>query len=232
MKKFSFFLSAAALMFAGAFTSCSNEDNATGNGTTEPPTAEVEVEVFKADFTYDFAAAAAAGENPANFNGNANKGQEFFVWWSDDANDRNTNQYKGYAWAEGSVLPEECHVWLSNDRINNNVKDGGLVFPNNRPFVVDGLDEGSIVKITYTSEQPMLWNTSFNAEHSATATINGVEAVSRETEVPSEALIEVKTIAPEKTTLKGYISVWGFKGTVITKVEIGKVVKEKKTVTI
>ena len=239
MKKFSFFLSAAALMFAGAFTSCSNEDNATGNGTTEPPTAEVEVEVFKADFTYDFAAAAEAGENPGNFNGNQNNGQGFNAYSVKIRND-----YKGYTWAEGSVLPDVCHVWRRNDRINGNVKDGGLACPNDREMAIDGLEEGSIVVITYTAEEgnELVWaigeadadgNDVGAGEGTpvATATINGVEAVSNETIIPSAAQIVMKSITPAKNGT-GYLVFKVKKGTVITKVEIGKVVKEKKTVTI
>lgn len=238
MKKFSFFLSAAALMFAGAFTSCSNEDNATGNGTTEPPTAEVEVEVFKADFTYDFAAAAAAGENPGNVNGSANNGQAFYGWESASKTDSKRQDYKGYAWAEGSALPEVCHVWRRSDRINGNIGDGGLKCPNDREMAIDGLEEGSVVVITYTAEagNECFWaigdGTSVEGQSvRATATIDGVEAVTGETVIPSGKQIVIKSVTPaDKGT--GYFVFKVKKGTVITKVEIGKVVKEKKTVTI
>ena len=181
-------------------------------------------------FTYDFAAAFAAEENPSNLNGNASKGQEFFVWWNSGATNRNTNQYKGYTWAEGSVLPEECHVWRSNDRINGSIANGGLNFGSDKPIVIDGLDAGNVVQIYYdaskASQKAMVWGAAIADDSSingATATIKGVYAESMVTNIASGDPILVKTITPEKTTKKGYIVVWGYKGMVVTKIVISKV---------
>ena len=181
-------------------------------------------------FTYDFAAAFAAEENPSNLNGNGSKGQEFYVWWNSGATNRNTNQYKGYTWTEGSVLPEECHVWRSNDRINGNIANGGLNFGSDKPIVIDGLDAGNVVQIYYdaskASQKAMVWGAAIADDSSingATATIKGVYTESMVTNIASGDPILVKTITPEKTTKKGYIVVWGYKGMVVTKIVISKV---------
>ena len=177
--------------------------------------------------TYDFAAVAEAGENPNNLNGNANNGQEFFVWWNDGAKNRNTNQYKGYSGS--SILPEVCHVWRSNDRINGNIVEGGLKCPNDRPMVVDGLDVGSRVQIFYDATEAkedakeLVWGAAIDDEgkvNGATAKIGGAEAVSMETAIPSGAEIVVTSITPEKTTGKGYIVFWEKKNMIISKVVI------------
>lgn len=220
MKKFNYLFSAAAIAAAMLMTSCNKEDN--------PVTPQPQ---YQALFTYDFAAAAAAGENPDNLNGNTNKGQEFFVWWNDGATKRNTNQYKGYTWKEGSVLPEECHVWRSNDRINGNVVEGGLKFTNDRPMVVDGLEVGNMIQIYYDAtgaaegSKDVLWGTAFDSEsdfYGAKATVNGQNAVSMQTAIPSGAEIVVTAVTEEKTTGKGYIVFWGKKGMIISKIVISK----------
>ena len=146
MKKTNFF-SAASLVALCAFSvqSCTvgKIDNPAG-GDEETP---------KVVLTYDFAAAAAAEENPANFNGGAATGQVFYGWEKADKTDSKRQDYKGYAWAEGSVLPEVCHVWRRSDRINGNVKEGGLFCPNDREMAIDGLKEGSKVQIFYTAPE-------------------------------------------------------------------------------
>lgn len=247
MKKLSFFLSAAALMFAGVFTSCSTEDNPTGPGTQEPPTTEVDVEVFKADFTYDFAAeqaliAAGTVEKPGHVNGNQSNGQGFNAYSVKIRND-----YKGYRQKEGSQLPAENHIWRRSDRFDQDASwnvEGGLNMPNNREMAIDGLEEGSVVVITYAAAEgkELVWavgekDADGNAvgvgegTPVATATINGVEAVSNETIIPSGAQIVMKSVTPAvKGT--GYLVFKIQKGTVISKIEIGKIVTEKKTVTI
>ena len=141
MKKTNF-LYVSAIMMACAFgiQSCTVEDNPTGS-----------YDPAKTVYTYDFAAAFKAGENPANFNGNQNNGQGFYGWEKADKTDSRRNDYKGYTWESGSVLPEICHVFRRSDRINGNIKEGGLYCPNDREMAVDGLKEGSTVQIFYNA---------------------------------------------------------------------------------
>ena len=143
MKKTNFFY-ASAIMMACAFgvQSCSVEDNPSGS-----------IDAAKQSFVYNFEAAAAAGENPANFNGNQNNGQGFYGWEKEDKTDSKRNDYKGYTWASGSVLPEACHVWRRSDRINGNIKEGGLFCPSDKEMAIDGLKEGSTVQIFYTAPE-------------------------------------------------------------------------------
>ena len=223
MKKFNYLFSAAAIAAAMLMTSCNKEDN---------PVTPAQPQ-YQALFTYDFAAAEAAGENPDNFNGNQNNGQGFYGWEKADKTDSKRNDYKGYTWAEGSVLPEECHVWRRSDRINNNVKNGGLYCPNNREMAVDGLEVGYVVEITYDNAEAadgskdIIWaigdGTSEGGPGSAraTATIDGVEAVTGVTPIPSGAKIEVKSVTPAvKGT--GYIVFQVKKNMVIKKIVISK----------
>jgi hypothetical protein len=107
-------------------------------------------------FTYDFAAVAEAEQNPAKFNGNQKDGQAFPCWWDASDPDRDRNNYKGYKWEEGSLLPEVCHVFPFNSQINNNVKKekGGLVITQaNCPIAIDGIQAGSKVQIFYTASK-------------------------------------------------------------------------------
>lgn len=223
MKKFNYLFSAAAIAAAMVMTSCNKEDN---------PVTPAQPQ-YQALFTYDFTAAEAAGENPDNFNGNQNNGQGFYGWEKADKTDSKRNDYKGYTWAEGSVLPEECHVWRRSDRINNNVKNGGLYCPNNREMAVDGLEVGYVVEITYDNAEAaddakdIIWaigdGTSEGGPGSAraTATIDGVEAVTGVTPIASGAKIEVKSVTPaEKGT--GYIVFQVKKNMVIKKIVISK----------
>ena len=223
MKKFNYLFSAAAIAAAMLMTSCNKEDN---------PVTPAQPQ-YQALFTYDFTAAEAAGENPDNFNGNQNNGQGFYGWEKADKTDSKRNDYKGYTWAEGSVLPEECHVWRRSDRINNNVKNGGLYCPNNREMAVDGLEVGYVVEITYDNAEAadgskdIIWaigdGTSEGGPGSAraTATIDGVEAVTGVTPIASGAKIEVKSVTPaDKGT--GYIVFQVKKNMVIKKIVISK----------
>lgn len=143
MKKTNF-LYASLMMAACTFgvQSCTVDDNPAPD-----PTILTEV------FTYDFEAAFNASENPVNKNGNQNNGQGFYGWETDSKTDSKRNDYKGYEWAEGSVLPEVCHVWRRSDRINGNIKDGGLYCPSDKEMAIDGLSAGSIVQITYDAPE-------------------------------------------------------------------------------
>lgn len=143
MKKTNF-LYASLMMAACTFgvQSCTVDDNPAPD-----PTILTEV------FTYDFEAAFNAKENPDNKNGNQNNGQGFYGWETDSKTDSKRNDYKGYEWAEGSVLPEVCHVWRRSDRINGNIKNGGLYCPSDKEMAIDGLSAGSIVQITYDAPE-------------------------------------------------------------------------------
>ena len=222
MKKLNYLFSAAAIAAAMLMTSCNKEDN--------PVTPQPQ---YQALFTYDFAAAAAAGENPGNKNGSASNGQAFWAWEKADKTDSKRQDYKGYEWAEGSVLPQECHVWRRSDRINNNVKDGGLACPNDREMAIDGLEVGNVVEINYDNSdakdeaKSIIWaigdGTSEGGPGSAraTATIDGVEAVTGVTPIASGAKIEIKSVTPaDKGT--GYIVFQVKKNMVIKKIVISK----------
>jgi len=221
MKKLNYLFGAAFACAAMFMVSCSVHDDPVPNND------EPQYEVL---FTYDFAAAAAAEENPGNKNGSASNGQAFWAWEKADKTDSKRQDYKGYEWAEGSVLPEECHVWRRSDRINGNVKDGGLACPNNREMVVDGLEVGYVVEIIYDNEaaaddaKSIIWAAAVNAETGPryTATINGQDAVSGETAIASGDKIEVTAIEPAENGTTGYIAFQIKKGMVIKSIVISK----------
>jgi len=184
---------------------------------------------------YDFEAAAAAEENPDNFNGNQNNGQGFFGWEKADKTDSRRNDYKGYTNYKGTNLPEECHVWRRSDRINGNVKDGGLYCPSDKEMAIDGLVPGATVTIIYDAtnaaegSKELIWamgdgSTKTDGVEAGTRTsaiINGVEAVSGETPIPSGTKIKVNPIIPAVKG-SGYIVVKVWKKMVIKKVIIEK----------
>jgi len=178
---------------------------------------------------FDFEAAAAAGENPANKNGSAANGQAFYAWEKADKTDSKRQDYKGYEWAEGSVLPEVCQVWRRSDRINGNVKDEGLYCPNNREFAVDGLEAGSKVIVVYdaidATDKELVWAVGDGTSEGgpgaarATATINGVEAVIGETTIASGAEIVVNSVTPAENGT-GYIVFQVKKGMYIKQIAV------------
>lgn len=144
MKKTNF-LYASAIMMACAFgiQSCTVEDNPSGS-----------LDPAKTVYTYDFAAVAAAGVTVENQNGNQNNGQGFYGWEKADKSDSRRNDYKGYKWGAGCLLPEVCHVWLRQDRIVQNLKEGGLLTPrDNTQLAIDGLKAGSTVQIIYDAPE-------------------------------------------------------------------------------
>ena len=192
-------------------TFTADTENHTLNLNVEPV---VTVE-FPADaIVYDFEAAAAAGENPANLNGSAANGQAFYGWEKSDKTDSKRQDYKGYTWAEGSVLPEACHVWRRSDRINGNMTEGGLKCPNNREVAVDGLKAGDKVIIVYdavdATDKNIIWAIGDGTSEGgpgtdrATATIDGTDAVIGETTIASGAEILVNSVTPAENGT-GYI---------------------------
>lgn len=228
MKKLNYLFGAALIAFAATMTSCSNSDNFVEiDDAPEVPQAQ-----FEALFTYDFAAAGAVEENPANFNGNQNNGQGFYGWESAEKTDSRRNDYKGYVWAEGSTLPEECHVYRRSDRINGNVIATGLKCPSDKEMAIDGLEPGYQVEIFYDAtdaaegSKDMIWATGDGTSDNdgvvrATATIDGVEAVSGESVIPSGAKIVVRTVTPAVNGT-GYFVFKVKKNMVISKIIISK----------
>ena len=188
----------------------------------------VPVEFPEGAIVYDFEAAAEAGENPANLNGSEAKGQAFYGWENAEKTDSKRQDYKGYEWAEGSVLPEACHVWRRSDRINGNMTEGGLKCPNNREMAVDGLKAGDKVIIVYDAEgatdKELIWaigdGTSGNdGVVRATATIDGAALVTGESTIASGAEILVNSVTPAANGT-GYIVFKVMKGMIINQIAI------------
>ncbi len=180
---------------------------------------------------YNFAAAAAAEENPENLNGGA--AQKFAFW--DIKNEKNDarQDFKGYQNYTGANLPAECHVWRRSDRINGNVKDGGLQCPNDRVMVIDGLYNGAEVTIEYTTADGKNIVYCPSTEQQNEVTINGEAAVTGVSEIASGAKVVMEK------AWDGYFAFQVFKGMVITKIVINnkstdtgiKTVKEVATAT-
>ena len=217
MKKLNYLFGIAAIAGAMFMTSCGQDDN--------PVTGAPQEEAL---FTYDFAAAAAAEENPDNLNGSANKGQAFYGWESESKTDSKRQDYKGYTWKEGSVLPEECHVWRRSDRINGNIVEGGLKCPSDKEMAIDGLSDGDIVQIFYTAAeegQEIIWAVAVDANgetHGSTATVNGMLAVSGETTIPSGQKIKIRKAEKAEKSETGYIVFKVKKNMIISKVVISQ----------
>ncbi len=168
----------------------------------------------KYPIVYDFEAAANASEDPSNKNGSTANGQLFYGWENEDKKDNARNDYKGYEWAEGSVLPKVCHVWRRSDRINGNVSGkGGLYCPSDKQMAVDGLTEGLTVTIIYdatnATSKEIVWAIGDGSSQSlgeprAKAIINGVEAVPGVTTIKSGDVITVNSVT-EAQNGSGYI---------------------------
>lgn len=228
MKKTNFVYASAIMMaFAFGVQSCTVEDNPA----VPTPTPKPEP-VYEAVFTYDFAAVAVAGENPANKNGSAANGQAFFAWEAENKTNSKRQDYKGYEWAEGSVLPQECHVWRRSDRINNNIVEGGLNCPNNREMAIDGLEAGYRVEIVYDATaaaddaKEIIWAAAVDNTENGTGPVNtakiaGEDAVSGVTTIASGAAIDVQTVTPAENGT-GYITFKVSKGMIIQKITISK----------
>ena len=225
------FIFGAALMLAGAFglQSCSQEDNV---GSPVKPAEPI----YEETVVYDFAAeqaliAAGTIEKPGNFNGNQNNGQGFYGWEKADKTDSKRNDYKGYVKKEGSTLPEVCQIWRRTDRFDQDASwntAGGVKMPNDREFAIDGLEAGSYVQIFYEGGD-VVWAIGDGSSEQlegarATALIDGQEAVTGETIIPSGSKIVVTSVTPAvKGT--GYIVVKVKKNMIISKIVIGNVIK-------
>ena len=175
---------------------------------------------------YDFAAAAAAGENPANKNGSAANGQKFYGWESADKTYSGRQDYKGYEWAEGSVLPEVCHVWRRSDRINGNMTAAdaevkGLKCPSQKEMAIDGLTAGKKVVIEYEGEGQILYATGVDYAN-PTATPNTVAIVGDGTKAAISGTTTIASGTPIHivSTDGGYFVFRVLKDMVITKITI------------
>ena len=184
----------------------------------------------KVTFVYDFAAAAAKGENPANLNGSASNGTVFYIWETDTKTDSKRQDFKGYVWNEGSVLPQVCHVWRRSDRINGNIGDGGLKCPSDREMVIDGIYAGSTVTIEYdatnATDKEMIWAVAITSDNKsrALAKIGDVDAVSGVSTIPSGATITVVSVMTENDG-PGYIAFKVKQGMIIQKITVVTMVK-------
>ena len=190
---------------------------------------------------YDFAAeqaliAAGTVTKPSNVGGSAANGQAFYGWENPEKTDSKRQDYKGYAKAEGSVLPEECHVWRRNDRYDQDASwtnVGGLTCPNDREYAIDGLGAGDKVIIVYDASaaaedsKDMIWAIGDGSSDQsltgprATATIGGVEAVTGTTTIASGAEILVNSVTPAENGT-GYIVFKVKKGMIINQIAIIK----------
>ena len=229
MKKSFIFGAALMLMGALSFQSCSQEDNAGSPVTPAEP-------IYEETVVYDFAAeqaliAAGTIEKPGNFNGNQNNGQGFYGWEKADKTDSKRNDYKGYVKKEGSTLPEVCQIWRRTDRFDQDASwntAGGVKMPNDREFAIDGLEAGSYVQIFYEGGD-VVWAIGDGSSEQlegarATALIDGQEAVTGETIIPSGSKIVVTSVTPAvKGT--GYIVFKVKKNMIISKIVIGNVIK-------
>ena len=164
----------------------------------------------------DFAAEDKVYRQPAKQNGSVSNGQVFYIWEKPEKTHSLRQDYRGYKWEEGLKLPEVCHVWRRGDNINNNIGAGGLLCPNDKEMVIDGLEPGSEVTITFdatnASTKELLWVP--GVEVALEATIDGKKPVIGETTIPSGKAINVVS------TADGYIAVKVFKNMVISKIEV------------
>ena len=196
--------------------------------------------VFPDDaLVYDFETeqeliAAGTVAKPGNKNGSAANGQAFWAWEKSDKTDSKRQDYKGYAKAEGSQLPDVCNVWRRSDRFDQDaswMNEGGVTMPNNREMAIDGLEAGDKVIIVYDAEnatdKDIIWAIGDGTSEGgpgvarATATINGVEAVTGETTIASGAEIVVNSVTPADNGT-GYIVFQVKKGMVIKQIAIVK----------
>ncbi len=206
MKKF-FTLAAVALMSASAFA----QD-------------EQSYIVVDTTLTYDFVAAGA----PVSLT-NKNCSWAFYSYENAEKGDSKRQDYKGYeidANSQAVGLPDECHVWVRNPRLVQNLKETGLYFGQARNFVVDGLVVGSTVVVEYTTTSTAEGETALRYDNSAGSqtqcSVDGVVLEGGVSTYASGATLTVDTTAYDngKTGLDGYVSFFVFKETSISKVTI------------
>ena len=190
--------------------------NEGGSGDAETPTTIV----------YDFAAAAAAGENPDNLNGGSSNGAVFYGWENEGKTYSKRQDYKGYQNYTGTNLPAECHVWRRSDRINGNMTAAdadvkGLKCPSQKEMAINGLKAGQKVVIEYSGEGEILYATGFDAAN-PTAEPNTVAVVGDGNKAAVSGTTTIASGAPIHivSTDNGYIVFRVLKNMVITKITI------------
>ena len=193
----------------GVCTRCGETESASGGGGNS--------------FVYDFAAAAAAGENPENLNGSTANGAVFYGWEKEDKTYSKRQDYRGYQNYTGTNLPAECHVWRRSDRINNNVADGGLKCPSQKEMAINGLSAGSKVVIEYTGDGEILYATGYNPDN-PTAEPNTVAVVGDGNKAAISGATTIASGTPIHivSTDNGYFVFRVLKGMVITKITISE----------
>ena len=168
--------------------------------------------------------------NPSNVNGNQNNGQGFYGWESATKTDSKRNDYKGYQ--NSNILPNDGNIWIRTDRFSNDnfwANEGGITPTADRHLAIAGLEEGSKVRINLwwstNAADNILWAIGDGSSDEtlggprATATIDGVEAVTGQTTIPSGAEIVVKSVTPAVNGT-GYIVIKVKKGTIIQSIEV------------
>ena len=178
---------------------------------------------------YDFAAEADADNNPAKMN----TGNTFYVWMKNEAGNycKNPNNWRGYSWSAGSVLPKCDFVFTQNTQINNklvknNPVSGWKADNETRPIVIAGVTAGMKVTVDYDASQitdaakkQLIWASATgdgSDYYASSATIGEaiLAAVPGQTKVPSGYPIHITKAEG------GYIALMPFTNMVIQKVTI------------
>ena len=174
-------------------------------------------QVLPVEIVYNFAAAAAAEENPENLN----FGSAFYGWENEGKTYSKRQDYKGYTNYTGTNLPAECHVFRRSDRINGNIGNGGLKCPNQREMAINGLTAGQKVVIEYTGDGQMLYATGYDPAN-ATAEPNTVAIVGDGNKAAISGTTTIASGTPIHivSTDNGYFVFRVLKNMVITKITI------------
>ena len=138
---------------------------------------------------YDFAAEANAGNNPTKLN----TGNKFWVWMKNESGNycKQPNNWRGYEWTSGSLLPQCDFVFTYSTQINGKlVKDnpvsGWKADNETRPIIIAGVAEGMNVIVDYdassisdAAKQQLIWASATgdgSDAYASAATIDGTAA--------------------------------------------------------
>ena len=183
-------------------------------------------QILPVEIVYNFAAAAAASENPENLNGSTSNGGVFYGWENEGKTYSFRQDYKGYTNYTGTNLPAECHVWRRGDRINGNITAPdaevlGLKCPNQKEMAINGLTAGQKVVIEYVGNGEMLYATGYDPAN-ATAEPNTVAIVGDGNKAAISGTTTIASGTPIHivSTDNGYFVFRVLKNMVITKITI------------